>query len=87
HFLLIKAFGLLKEKGIRYFELGEDVINSLHYQPNEKEINISKFKKNFGCETILKSQSEFFFNENYFKQTMKKRIDSYAKSEFKGAIK
>lgn len=81
HFLLWKAFQILKIRGIDQIDLGEQVYNSLYYQPTEKEVNISRFKKGFGGKVVLKPKSEYFFNKDCFKKTMEERISNYIRSE------
>lgn len=82
HFLLWQAFKLLRKKGIKYIELGEQVANSLYSQPTEKEKNISKFKKRFGGQIIISPASEYYFCKEQFKQTMEERISKYIESEY-----
>jgi len=82
HFLIWKAISILKNMGIKYLEMGGIVTNSLHHIPSEKEINISKFKKGFGGNIIIKPVSEYYFSRDFFKETMTKRIDSYIENEY-----
>lgn len=84
HFLLDKAFKLLKEKGYTHIELGGQVYNNLQHQPSEKEINISRFKRNFGGEIVLNFKSEYFFDRNYFFEIQTNRIINYMESEING---
>ena len=77
HFLQSKAFDILRLKGVRYYELGEQVYNSLHCQPTDKEKNISRFKKSFGGQIVLAPASEFYFDRDYFEQVYTKRIKDY----------
>lgn len=86
HFLLWEAFKTLKNRGIEKIDLGEQVFNTLHYQPIEKEFNISKFKKGFGGELIQQPKSEYFFDQEYFKQTMEIRIQKYIENEYRNHI-
>jgi len=83
HYLQSKIFELLKKKGIKYYELGEIVYNTLFHQPTEKEYNISRFKKSFGGEVITNPRSEYFFDKLYFKEIMHDRINRYIDNEFK----
>jgi len=82
HYLQSAAFDILRQKGIKYYELGEQVYNSLYYCPTEKERNISLFKRGFGGEIVIKPRSEYFFDKDYFKQIMTDRIDKYVESEY-----
>ena len=82
HFLIWNAIDILKNKGIKYLEMGEIVTNSLCYIPSEKETNISRFKKGFGGEIVINPISEYFFCKKTFEETMKKRIDKYIESEY-----
>lgn len=81
HFLMSKAFEILRDKGIEKFELGEQVYNSLHYHPTEKERSISLFKRNFGGQIILKPASEFFMSQEYMIDVYANRIHEYWKCE------
>jgi len=82
HFLQSAAFDLLRQKGITRYELGEQVANTLHQQPSEKERNISLFKRGFGGQIVQKPASEYFFDRDYFRETMNRRIENYIRSEF-----
>lgn len=82
HYLQSMVFKMLKQEGIVYYELGEQVYNSLHNQPTEKEKNISKFKRSFGGHIAINPISEYFFSEEFFKETMNNRINIYIRSEY-----
>jgi hypothetical protein len=77
HFLMSKAFDILREKGIKEFELGEQVYNSLEYQPTEKERSISLFKRNFGGTIEVKSASEYFMDQTFMIETYANRLHKY----------
>ena len=81
HFLMSKAFEILREKGVTYLEMGEMVYNSLHYHPIEKERSISKFKKGFGGNIIIKPASEYFMSQEYMIDVYANRIHEYWKCE------
>jgi hypothetical protein len=83
HYLQSVAFDVLRQKGIKTYELGEQVYNSLTCQPTEKEQNISLFKRNFGGDIVVKPISEYFFDAEYMRQIYSKRIDKYIESEYK----
>jgi len=82
HFLQAKAFDILRAKGIHVYELGEQVYNSLHSQPTEKERNISLFKRNFGGKVVISPASEYFFDADYCREVMAERVKNYIRSEF-----
>ncbi|MFW9969280.1 MAG: GNAT family N-acetyltransferase [Candidatus Odinarchaeota archaeon] len=82
HYLQSVAFELLKNKGIKHYEVGEQVYNGLIYQPTEKELNISKFKRGFGGNIILKPASEYYFDKDLFKETYLNRINNYMEREY-----
>jgi len=77
HYMLWRAFEILRDKGIKYIELGEQVYDTLHCQPTDKEKNISKFKKGFGGQIVLAPASEFYFDREYFEQVYSERIKKY----------
>jgi len=81
HYLQSVAFDILRDKGVTRYELGDQAYNGLFYQPSEKERNISKFKRNFGGEIVIKPKSEYFFDAEYFRDTMQKRINGYINAE------
>ena len=82
HYLQSIVFEILKQEGIKYYELGDQDYNSLHFQPTEKEKNISKFKRGFGGHIAINHISEYFFSEEFFKETMNNRINIYIRSEY-----
>lgn len=82
HYLQSVAFEMLRQRGIRFYELGEQVYSSLHSQPSDKESNISLFKRGFGGQIIRSPASECFFDEQYFRQVCADRIEQYVRSEF-----
>jgi hypothetical protein len=77
HYLQSVAFESLRNKGIKTYELGDQVYDSLMYQPSEKERHISEFKRHFGGEIMIKAKSELFFCKNYFEEIMNQRIQAY----------
>lgn len=77
HFLQAKAIEILRQKCIRWYELGEQVYPSLHCQPSEKEHNISLFKRGFGGEIVRNPASEYFFDRDYFEQVYIERTKNY----------
>jgi len=81
HFLQNKAFEILREKGITHYEMGDQVFNSLHYQPTEKERSISKFKRSFGGTIVAKPASEYFLDQNYMIDVFANRIHKYWEKE------
>jgi len=81
HFLMNKAFDILREKGVRKFELGEQVYNSLQYQPTEKERSISLFKRNFGGSIEVKPASEYFMDQTFMIETYANRLHKYWECE------
>jgi hypothetical protein len=82
HFLQAKAFDILRQKGVKRYELGEQVYSSLHSQPSEKERNISLFKRGFGGQVIRSPASEYFFDANYCREVMTERVKNYIRSEY-----
>jgi hypothetical protein len=80
HFLQDKAFELLRNMDIRYYELGEQHYPSIFYVPTEKEESISLFKRGFGGQIVAKPRSEFFFDANYLKTTHENRIIKYTEA-------
>ena len=82
HYLQAKAFEILRQKGVKQYELGEQAYNSLYCQPSEKERNISKFKRGFGGEIIRAPVSEYFFDGAYMRQVYEERLKNYLRSEF-----
>lgn len=53
HILQWKIINYLKEHGIEYYEMGEQVFGKTHYSdPDIKLINISNFKRGFGGYTV-----------------------------------
>jgi len=77
HYLLWQSFDILRQKGVRWLEMGEQVFNSPHCQPGEKECNISKFKRGFGGQVVVSPASEFFFDKECFKKTYEERVKKY----------
>lgn len=82
HYLQARAFETLRFKGVRWYEMGEQVASSLHHQPCEKEFNISKFKRGFGGEIINNPVSEYFFDRDFFIQVHQERIKKYCEVEY-----
>jgi len=82
HYLQSIAFDILRNRLIKYYELGNQVFNSLYEQPTEKEKNISKFKHGFGGEIIINPKSEYFFCPEFMKETYQKKIRDYLRSEY-----
>lgn len=82
HFLQAKVFEVLLSKGVRYYELGSQVYNSLISQPSEKECNISKFKRGFGGNIVVNSVSEYFFDKDYCNEVMNERVKNYIENEY-----
>jgi len=82
HYLQSVAFNLLRQKGIKRYEMGEQVYNSLHCQPGEKERNISKFKRGFGGQIVQKPASEYFFDRDYCRQVYTERLENYIDNEY-----
>jgi hypothetical protein len=81
HFLMSKAFDILREKGIKKFELGEQVYNSLQHSPLEKERSISLFKRNFGGTIEVKPASEYFMDQTFMIETYANRLHKYWECE------
>jgi hypothetical protein len=81
HYLQSVAFDILRRRGIKRYELGEQVYNSLHCQPMEKERNISLFKRGFGGQIVRSPASEYFFDAEYGQEVMKQRIENYFRGE------
>lgn len=81
HFLMSKAFEILRDKGVTQLEMGEQSFNSLHYHPIEKERSISKFKRGFGGNIIIKPASEYFMSQEYMIDVYANRIHEYWKCE------
>lgn len=77
HFLQSWAFFAFRHFDIKYYEIGEQVFNNLTCHPTEKERNISLFKRGFGGNIVVNPISEYFFNEQYYKETMLNRINKY----------
>jgi hypothetical protein len=86
HFLQAKAFEILRQKGICRYELGEQVENALHSQPSEKERNISLFKRGFGGQVIRSPASEYFFDRDYCREVINKRLENYIRSEYENNL-
>ncbi len=82
HYLQAQAFKILRQKGIRWYELGGQIYNSLICQPSEKERNISKFKRGFGGEIVVKPVSEYFFDSSYMVRTYAGRLKNYVEREY-----
>ena len=81
HFLQAKAFEILRKKGVTQYELGDQVYNSLHHQPTEKERSISKFKRSFGGEIVVKPSCEYFLDQQYMIDVYADRIYKYWERE------
>jgi len=86
HYLQSVTFDILRQRGVKTYELGSQDYNSLIIQPTEKERNISLFKRGFGGQIIVNPISECFFDEQYFKETMLNRINSYIGAEYEKNI-
>lgn len=84
HLLQSKAFEILRDKGITHYEMGEQVYNSLHCHPSSKESTISKFKRSFGGEVIVKPSCEYFLSPDYMLDTYAERIHKYWSIEQNG---
>ncbi len=82
HYLQDTAFELLRAKGVKTYELGEQVRNSLISQPTQKELNISHFKRNFGGSIVAQNESEYFFDKEYMEKTFIERIKAYCGAEY-----
>jgi hypothetical protein len=83
HYLQSVAFDILRQKGVKRYELGNQVYLSLHCQPTAKERNISLFKRGFGGEIVSSPASEFYFDKNYMREVFNDRINNYIKEREK----
>ena len=86
HYLQSIAFDILRQKGIKTYELGNQVYNSLINQPTEKERNISLFKRGFSSNIVINPMSEYFFCPDYMKQVYQSRINNFIRSEYEQNI-
>lgn len=81
HYLQTQAFNILLDKGITQYEMGDQSYNNLFTQPTDKEFGISKFKRSFGGQIILKPKSEYFFDLEHMKQVYTERINKYVERQ------
>ena len=86
HYLQSIAFDILRQKGIKTYELGNQVYNSLINQPTEKERNISLFKRGFSSNIVINPMSEYFFCPEHMKQVYQSRINNFIRSEYEQNI-
>jgi hypothetical protein len=86
HYLQSVAFDLLRQKGVQYYELGEQVYDSLICQPSDKERNISLFKRSFGGQIVQSPASEMFFDAEYMRQIYAERVNNYIGSSYRGNL-
>lgn len=77
HVLQDAIINYLAKMNIRHYELGEQVYDSLYACYDDKEKNISKFKRGFGGRIVPYSHSEYFWNKQLEKDTLQKRLDDY----------
>lgn len=83
HYLQSIAFKILAGIGINQYELGDQPYNGLTGQPSQKDRDIASFKRHFGGQIVIKPKSEYFFDPDYFRETMNSRVENYIRSEFK----
>lgn len=86
HYLQSVAFDILRNKGIKTYELGSQDYNNLFIQPTEKERNISLFKRGFGGSVVVNPLSEYFFSQEYMREIYQNRINNYIRSEYEKDI-
>lgn len=79
HFLEWEAILWMKKKGISFYEIGLQQYGVLPYDfPDSKQLNISHFKKGFGGFTVPLFMGEKYYNEEYFLEICKSRINKFA---------
>ena len=75
HALQWKTIEYLKDKGIRYYELGWQYSKGISFEiASNKELDISKFKHGFGGFTVPLFRGEKYYSYEYFEKNMKERI-------------
>lgn len=83
HFLQWKAIKYLKERKIRYYEVGiQDFNDSLHKISSQKDKSISKFKRGFGGFISIVFRAEKFYDADEFRRVYSERINTYAERNF-----
>jgi hypothetical protein len=80
HFLQWNVIRFLKNRGIEYYELGEQYFApNLIYQVTDKLRNISLFKRGFGGNMFFQYSGEYFFSSDYLNTMYMKRIENLTK--------
>ena len=75
HIIQWKAIEMLKEKKIKYYEIGGQQFGNQFYDcPSYKEQSISFFKRGFGGNTVPLYRGEKFYDDNYLKKVFKMRL-------------
>jgi len=83
HFLEWQALCRLKQKGILYYELGEQYFRtSLSCIVTDKMKSISAFKRGFGGRLYLQCSGEYFFRKDYFDKMYAARVQEYEKARW-----
>ena len=76
HIIQWKAIEWLKEKKIKYYEIGWQQFGNQFYDfPSYKELSICFFKRGFGGLSVPLFRGEKFYDVKFMEQTLKKRVD------------
>lgn len=83
HFLQWESMKYMQAKHYRWYELGlQQYGPTLAEVPSEKEINISRFKRGFGGQTLPLFRGEKYYDKDFFKDTFTQRIGKYYEAQF-----
>jgi len=79
HLIHYKAMGWMKKNRYKFYEIGwQNDFSSLSNCPTLKDVNISRFKHDFGGYTVPLFMGEKYYDKNYFLKVYQERINKYA---------
>jgi len=79
HLLEWEAIKWMKNQRFNFYEIGLQWYgNLLHDYPDQKQLNISHFKKGFGGFTMPLMAGEKYYDKNYFLEIYQQRINKFA---------
>ncbi|MDH5523656.1 MAG: GNAT family N-acetyltransferase [Desulfobulbaceae bacterium] len=83
HLLQHETIKYLCDLGISYYEVGwQQYADTLFDFPSDKDKNISFFKRSFGGIEAPLFTGEKFYSESFFRETIKNRMEIFAKNNF-----
>lgn len=79
HLIEWEAMMWMREKGVQFYEIGEQHFGTLPYDfPEKKNMDISHFKYGFGGVTVPSFYAERFYSEDFWREEQKRRNDRFA---------